>query len=83
MLFSTNNCLIIRGKARVRKDELTRNFTEAIRVQQSRYLEDDMSALANAERKLREYMGYIKTYSDKRIRLQSNIESSNTYRRCG
>jgi hypothetical protein len=65
-------------KSTTKKDELTRNFTEAIRQQQSRYLEDDMSALANAERKLREYMGYIKTYSDKRIRLQSNIESSVT-----
>jgi hypothetical protein len=65
-------------KSTSKKDELTREFTEAIRVQQSRYLEEDKGNLANTERKLREYMGYIKTYSDKRIRLLNNIESSET-----
>jgi hypothetical protein len=65
-------------KSTSKKDELTREFTEAIRVQQSRYLEEDKLNLANTERKLREYMGYIKTYSDKRIRLLNNIESSET-----
>jgi hypothetical protein len=65
-------------KSTSKKDELTRNFTEAIRVQQSRYLEEDKQNLETAERKLREYMNYIKSYSDKRIRLQSNIESAQT-----
>jgi hypothetical protein len=55
------------------KDALTKQFQEQVRKQQETFLENDKSALTNAEYKLKEYMGYIKSYSDKRIRLQTQI----------
>lgn len=63
-------------KSTTKKDMLTREFTEQIRQQQSRYLDEDKDNLITSERKVREYMKLIKEYTDRITRFRINIESA-------